>query len=244
MRRIWGRSDVILFIFAGASAEFALNKAVDWLYFTGKLPSDPLGRLFSTVSYARDIVFSARQHAHETIDRIRDIHQAVEQARGDLIPDWAYRDVLFMLIYYSMAAFELLERKMSREEKEELFRVFSRVGKRMGLEDLPGDFTEWLDARELHLARDLTNSEYTLDLFKQYRKHLGAARYRMLIEAQKLVVPSRVSSLLGFCGLHWMRPLVPVYRLSRKMKLDDLIKDLLLPSAYKTQIKSLDISAP
>jgi hypothetical protein len=114
----------------------------------------------------------------------------------------------------------------------------------MGLEDLPIDFTEWLTARELHLARDLNNSEYTLDLFKQYRKHLGAARYRMLIEAQKLVVPSRVSSLLGFSGLHWMRPLVPVYRLSRKMKLDDLIKDLLLPSAYKTQIKSLDISAP
>lgn len=46
VRKIWGKSDTILFIFAGASAEFALNKAVDWLYFTGKLPSDPLGRLF------------------------------------------------------------------------------------------------------------------------------------------------------------------------------------------------------
>jgi len=57
VRKIWGKSDTILFIFAGASAEFALNKAVDWLYFTGKLPQDPLGRLFSTVSYARSIVF-------------------------------------------------------------------------------------------------------------------------------------------------------------------------------------------
>ena len=57
VREIWGKGDTILFIFAGASAEFALNKAVDWLYFTGKLPADPLGRLFSTVTYARNIVF-------------------------------------------------------------------------------------------------------------------------------------------------------------------------------------------
>lgn len=38
VRKIWGNTDVILFIFAGAAAEFSLNKAVDWLYFTGKLP--------------------------------------------------------------------------------------------------------------------------------------------------------------------------------------------------------------
>ena len=41
VRRIWGTSDTVLFIFAGAAAEFALNKAVDWLYFTGRLPADP-----------------------------------------------------------------------------------------------------------------------------------------------------------------------------------------------------------
>ena len=43
VRTIWGRADTVLFIFAGAAAEFALNKAVDWLYFTGKVPQDPLG---------------------------------------------------------------------------------------------------------------------------------------------------------------------------------------------------------
>ncbi len=42
VRKIWGNADTILFIFAGAAPEFALNKAVDWLYFTGRLPSDPL----------------------------------------------------------------------------------------------------------------------------------------------------------------------------------------------------------
>jgi hypothetical protein len=38
VRKIWGKSDTVLFIFAGAAAEFALNKAVDWRLFTGRLP--------------------------------------------------------------------------------------------------------------------------------------------------------------------------------------------------------------
>src|SRR5689334_12783914 len=95
VRRIWGKSDTIIFIFAGASAEFALNKAVDWLYFTGRLPADPLGRLFSTVSYAQAIVFSEKQAALRAIDAMTRIHADVEAKRGASIPDWAYRDVLF-----------------------------------------------------------------------------------------------------------------------------------------------------
>src|SRR5690349_13182214 len=91
VRKIWGKSDTVLFIFAGASAEFALNKAVDWLYFTGRLPADPLGRLFSTVRYARMIVFSPEEQAHKAIDSLYQIHNAVEQKRGASIPDWAYR---------------------------------------------------------------------------------------------------------------------------------------------------------
>ena len=79
VRTIWGKSDTILFIFAGAAAEFAFNKAVDWLYFTGRLPADPIGRLFSTVSYARWIIFSVREEAHKAIDKIASIHKGVEQ---------------------------------------------------------------------------------------------------------------------------------------------------------------------
>ncbi len=104
VRRVWGSSDIILFIFAGAAAEFALNKAVDWLYFTGRLPADPLGRLFSTVTYARLIVFSEKEKAHAVIDRMASIHATVEKNRGASIPDWAYRDVLYMLIHYSICS--------------------------------------------------------------------------------------------------------------------------------------------
>ena len=82
VRKIWGKSDTILFIFAGAAAEFALNKAVDWLYFTGRLPADPIGRLFSTVMYARLIVFSEKEKALQAIDKISSIHKAVENNRG------------------------------------------------------------------------------------------------------------------------------------------------------------------
>src|SRR5205823_5159039 len=143
VRQIWGKSDTVLFIFAGAAAEFALNKAVDWLYFTGRLPSDPLGRLFSTVTYARKIIFSKNDDALKTIDSIASIHRQVEIKRGKAIPAWAYRDVLFMLIHYSIASFEVLERKLSADEKEEIYNVFLRFGNRMNLQELPGDYKGW-----------------------------------------------------------------------------------------------------
>src|ERR1700734_393654 len=93
VRRIWGSSDTVLLIFAGASAEFALNRSVDWLYFTGRLPADPIGRLFSTVRYAQAIVFAERARALAAIDQITAIHQGVEASRGARIPDEAYLDV-------------------------------------------------------------------------------------------------------------------------------------------------------
>ncbi len=240
VRRIWGKSDTILFIFAGAAAEFALNKAVDWLYFTGRLPADPIGRLFSTVRYARAIVFSSTEDAHKAIDRINAIHAGVERGRGDRIPDWAYRDVLFMLIHYSIAAFELLERKLTDEEKEEVYDVFYRLGLRMALRELPPDYVSWLPARERHMQEDLIKSKYTVDLFLQYRKHLGSPRYKILWEAQKLVVPGKVRSLLGMGKRSALGPAVPLYKLSRKLKMDQLIKNILLPRAYHEQIRELD----
>lgn len=240
VRLIWGKGDTILFIFAGASSEFALNKAVDWLYFTGRLPADPLGRLFSTVSYARQIVFAQKADAEKAIDKITAIHKGVEGARGAEIPDWAYRDVLFMLIYYSIAAFELLERKLTDEEKEEVHNVFYRMGVRMGLNELPHSYALWLPVREAHLQNDLMKSNYTTDLFLQYKKHLGNVRYQLLLEAQKLIVPQKVAQLLHFGSISLLRPVVPLYKFSRLLRLHGLIKWALLPAAYKTQINDLD----
>lgn len=241
VRKIWGKSDTVLFIFAGAAAEFALNKAVDWLYFTGKLPSDPLGRLFSTVSYARKIVFAPLEEANKALDSLRLIHGAVEQNRGYAIPDWAYRDVLFMLIHYSIASYELLEKKLSDAEKEEVYDVFYRVGKRMGLIDLPETYSLWLPVRQAHLEQDLQHSHYTTDLFLQYRKHLGSMRFKILIEGQKLVVPDRVRDLLQFKTYSLLTPALPLFKISRQIKMDWLLKLILFPAAYRAQIRELDV---
>ncbi|WP_295336112.1 oxygenase MpaB family protein [Flavobacterium sp.] len=240
VRKIWGKSDTILFIFAGAAGEFALNKAVDWLYYTGKLPSDPLGRLFSTVQYARKIVFAPEGQAYKAIESMRKIHTAVEESRGASIPDWAYRDVLFMLVHYSIAAHELLEQKLSDTEKAAVYNVFYRVGIGMGIKDLPANYNDWLPIREAHLQADLQKSNYTTDLFRQYKKHLGVLRYKVLLESQKLVCPNKVKTLLEFNDFSLLKPIIPLYKLSRFIKLNGWIKELLLPAAYKKEILSLD----
>src|ERR1700743_3084475 len=143
VRQIWGMPDTVLFIFAGAAAEFAVNKAVDWLYFTGRLPADPLGRLFSTVVYSHKIIFSELDAANRAIDQITAIHKSVEQNRHAQIPDWAYRDVLFMLIYYSVTAVEVLHGELTDAEKKEIFDAFYGVGTRMVCPGLPQNYREW-----------------------------------------------------------------------------------------------------
>jgi uncharacterized protein (DUF2236 family) len=240
VRQIWGKSDTILFIFAGASAEFALNKAVDWLYFTGRLPVDPLGRLFSTVSYGRAIVFSEKQAALRAIDAMATIHSNVEAKRGVNIPDWAYRDVLFMLIDYSIRAFEVLERELTRVEKNEVFQHFNKVGNRMGVKGLPDTFEAWEKMRQDHQNQNLQRSNYTIDLFSQYRKHLGIVRYWILLETQTLVVPQTVRDLLGFRKISLLHPLLLLYKVSRSLNIDWLLKALVLPSKYKKEIIALD----
>lgn len=244
VRKIWSKSDTILFIFAGAAAEFALNKAVDWLYFTGRLPADPIGRLFSTVTYAQQIVFASQEEAERAIDKITSIHGGVEKARGAQIPDWAYRDVLFMLIHYSIAAFELLERKLTDEEKGEVYNVFLRVGQRMNLKELSLTYKDWLPVREAHMQNDLVRSRYTDDLFLQYKKALGATRYIVLKEAQQLVIPEQVENLLGFRKFSFPGSFIPLYKFSRLLKIDSVIKAILLPAAYQPQIRALDATPP
>ncbi|MGI4835019.1 MAG: oxygenase MpaB family protein [Janthinobacterium lividum] len=240
VRRIWGTADTVLFIFAGAAAEFALNKAVDWLYFTGRLPADPLARLFSTVEYARRIVFADRAGAERTIDSMAAIHAAVEASRGQAIPAWAYRDVLYLLIAYSIAAFEVLERPLSAPEKAEITDVFLRVGRRMGIADLPADYPAWLADRAAHLAQDVQLSPYTTDLYRQYRRHLGGLRYWLLRQAQWLVAPPLVRQLLELRRGLGLRLALAVYQRTQGLRVSRWLRASLLPPAWRAQILALD----
>ncbi|RSK34563.1 oxygenase MpaB family protein [Hymenobacter metallilatus] len=242
VRTIWGKADTVLFIFAGAAAEFALNKTVDWLYFTGRLPADPLGRLFSTVEYARRIVFADRAGAEQAIDTIAAIHGAVEAKRGQAIPAWAYRDVLYMLIDYSIRAFELLERRLTEPEKAEICAVFCRVGRRMGIPDLPATYAAWRTDRQAHLEQHLVRSAFTTDLYRQYRKHLGPVRYRLLVQGQRLVVPTVVGQELRLGSFSWLRGVVPLYRYAQHTAPFRWLKTSLLPPDYRAQVAALDVA--
>lgn len=236
VREIWKNTDVVLLIFAGSAAEFALNKAVDWLYFTGKIPTNPLERLFSTVEYAQNIVFAENEIALTTIDKITKIHQGVEQNRGQTIPDWAYIDVLYMLIDYSIRSFELLERKLEPDEKEEIFDVFNRLGTRMNLKNLPTNFYDWEIDRNLHLENDLRKGKFTTHLFEQYKKHLGGFRYFILIQIQKILVPKIVYQKLFKTSNFPTITILKLYKSSRKTKLNQLIKSIILPKKYKEEL--------
>lgn len=232
VRRIWGDSDVVLLIFAGGAAEFALNRAVDWLFFTGKLPADPIGRFFSTVSYAQEIVFAEYDEAQRTLARINAVHGAVERSRRDEIPQWAHRDVLYLLIDYSERAFELAHRPLSADERDELHDVFYRVGVALQIQDLPSDYASWQIDRRRHLDQDLVYSDHTAALYAAYRRDLSWWRYHLLLQIQAMLVPDTVHRLLDLPTFVWLRPLVALYPFFARMKLQALYQRALIPPQH------------
>lgn len=235
---------MVLLVFAGSAAEFALNRAVDWLFFTGKLPADPIGRLFSTAGYAQEIVFADASTAARTLARIRAVHQAVERERGQQIPDWAHRDVLYMLIDYSERAHEMLARPLTADEQRELYEVFYRVGTGLGIPSLPPTYAAWRADRERHLRRDLVRGEGTDALYAQYRKHLGPWRYHLLLRMQSILTPEHVRGLLRLKRAAWLRPLLRLYPVLVRAGLRSIIQRLLMPSAYLAAARGLDHPAP
>lgn len=240
VRTIWGNGDMVLLVFAGSAAEFALNRAVDWLFFTGKLPRDPIGRLFSTAAYAQQIVFADSSTAAAALGRMRAVHQAVERQRGQQIPDWAHRDVLYMLIDYSERAHEMLARPLNAAEQHELYDVFYRVGLGLGIPELPRTYADWKVDRELHLHRDLICGEGTAALYAQYRKHLGRWRYQLLLRIQSVVTPDHVRGLLRLQRAQWLRPLVRLYPLLIRAGLRSMIQKLLMPAPHLAAVRALD----
>lgn len=239
VRTIWGDPDLVLLIFAGSAAEFALNRAVDWLFFTGEIPRDPIGRLFSTVRYAQEIVFVDEEHARRTLDRINAQHSSVEHQRGAVIPDWAYRDVLYMLIDYSERAYELLYRRLSQDQKRDLFEVFLRIGEALHVPELPRMYEKWRIDRRRHLLRDLSYSKHTALLYQAYRKHLGILRYHLLLEVQALLVPAEVRRLLHLNSSILISGAVQTYSVIRGNTLRSLAHTLLIPPRHWAAIQKI-----
>jgi hypothetical protein len=237
VRTIWGNPDLVLLIFAGAAAEFALNRAVDWLFFTGEIPRDPIGRLFSTVRYAQDIVFADEEKAQRTLDRINAQHALVEHHRGQTIPDWAYRDVLYMLIDYSQRAYTLLFVPLSQHQKNELFEVFLRIGDALHISALPETYGDWKTDRHRHLVRDLSYSKHTAILFQSYRRHLGVWRYWLLREVQGVLVPDEVRRQLHLHSNPLISSLAHTYGTVGIRHVQSVVHTMLIPRRYWTEVR-------
>ena len=240
VRTIWGSPDLILLIFAGSAAEFALNRAVDWLFFTGKIPRDPIGRLFSTVAYAQEIVFATEETALRTLNRINAIHNSVERDRGQTIPDWAYRDVLYMLVDYSERAYRLLYRPLTSAQQHDLYTVFRRIGDELHIPELPATYDEWRQDRKRHLGKDLVYSHHTALLFQQYRRHLGFWRYHLLLQVQALLAPEEVRRLLSLSPDILLSSLVQAYGIVEQCNLQSVIHSLLIPPRYWAEVRKFE----
>ena len=240
VRKIWGNPDLVLLIFAGSAAEFALNRAVDWLFFTGEIPRDPIGRLFSTVRYAQEIVFVDEEKARRTLDRINKTHAAVEYQRGQTIPEWAFRDVLYMLIDYTERAYTLFYRPLSQSQRTDLFEVFLRIGEALHVAELPKTYDEWKLDRHRHLVRDLSYSKHTAMLYESYRRHLGVGRYYLLLEVQALLAPPEVCRLLKLNSNVLVSGLARAYGMIDSGNLQSIVHTLLIPPRYWAEVRQFD----
>jgi len=239
-REIWGDGDTLLLIFGGAAAEFAVNRAVDWLFFTGALPRDPIGRLFRTVRYAQSIAFAEPAAAPHTLEQIRRVHAAVEHARGDSIPPWAHRAVLYMLIDYSERAAQLLGSPLNSGAQDALYADFRRIGEGLGIAELPPDYTTWRTDRARRLAEDLAWGPSTAALCAAYRRQLGPWRYGLLRQLQGALVPPLVQRLLQLPGPARGTNLVAVFRALRSVRLAPAARRLVVPARHWNDLKALE----
>lgn len=238
--RIWGSPDAIMLIFAGSAAEFAVNKAVDWLFWTSALPNAPIARFFETVQFAQAMVFEDEETVRAAVEAVNQAHHGVERSRGAEIPQWAYRDVLFMLIDYGERAYEIVFGPLTDTQRHEYFEASIAIGRQMHIADLPDDYAAYQSARTTHLQNDTAHTELTDRMYESYRKHLGAWRYRTLLDLQASIVPPEVARLLGLTRRPRVERLLKAYRRWRRPWLLRILYPLMLPRPFGRRLATLE----
>jgi hypothetical protein len=111
------------------------------------------------------------------------------------------------------------------------------------MQHLPENLEDWYKQRGEHLEQHLEYSQHSADLFLQYKKHLGSLRFFILKEVQNHLAPKEVSRLLHFRKFSIVPPLLSLYKISKRIKLDWVMRALLLPSQYKEQIRAIEKGA-
>lgn len=207
-QRIWSDPTCMLIIFAGGSAEFALHPNVDWLFYTGKLPTDPIGRFFSTIDYLREMLVASPDKREQLAKTLRSLHTDIEHARGGRIPDAAYRDVLCMDIYYSIQAVPLVfGQPLTTNEKDEVVAELVTFGDQMGIPNLPQSYDQMCEMR-LTRFQEYGPTEYTDTLLASYQRALGSVGYHSLLGLYPLLLEPELMSKLPIGP----QPLTPLLR--------------------------------
>ena len=240
-RRIWGSPDAIMLFFAGGAAEFAAIKAVDWLFFTGRLPGAPVERFFETVRFTQSVFFGDPAGATETIERINCIHRRVEQTRGEEIPPWAYQDMLFILIDYGERAHEVVFGPMTETERASHFEVALALGRAMHLSGLPTTYAEYRDQRHQQLLEDYARGPLTDELYASYRRALGPLRYRLLGLVQASVLLEELRDVLRLKPSPIVEELLRCYHFlpggGNKLR---ALHGVLLPARFARQLRAME----
>jgi uncharacterized protein (DUF2236 family) len=240
-QRIWGSPDAILLFFAGGAAEFAAIKAVDWLFFTGRLPEAPVERFFQTVRFAQRVFFGDPASATDAIEDINRIHRRVEEARGEEIPQWAYRDMLFILIDYGERAHKVVFGPMTEAEHASHFGVALALGRAMHLSGLPTTYAQYRTQRRQQLLEDYARTPLTNELYASYRRALGPWRFRLLRLVQASVLPDELRHVLGLKPDPLVDELLRCYRFlpASGNKLRPL-HGVLLPGRFAKQLREVE----
>lgn len=244
VKRIWSRPDAIMLIFAGSAAEFAVNKAVHWLFWTNALPDEPIERFFETVRFAQAMVFGDEKARARAVAMTNAAHHGVEISRGDSIPQWAHQDVLFMLISYGERAHHVLYGPMSHEERVQHFQASAQIGRELRIKGLPETYEDYRAMRRAHLREHNERSRETDLLYASYRKHLGPARMPALLRLQASLVPVDVRRLLGLRESRWVTRLLMAYRYLPVTFLLRMLNPVLLPRKYVEQLAALGNASP
>ena len=219
-RTIWGEAETILLIYAGAAAEFALNPENHWLFYTGKLPSNPLRRFENTLRYQRKLFFMPQESVPALAGHIKDIHSDLERKRsqeqGEMkISDQAYLQVFSMLIEYGILGYEYLHRlKMTQEEKEVYFNDIRSIALLMEIRDFPEDYSCYLNRRTRMVTSELQCNIFTRQLMDAYRRNLNPFCYWSLLQFQARFINPILAFRLGlksnrcFGWVYWLYPRV------------------------------------
>ena len=182
-RRIWSNPTSMLLVFVGASGEFPLNPSVDWLFYTGRLPQDPIARFLSTIEYLRRLIIADEQSRNVEAAKLKRLHEELESKRGKTIPAESYRDVLCMDTIYSIRSVPIVTgQDLTTDEKDQVVKDMSSVGKQMGIPDLPWTYDQ-LCAQRRDRMRSWVANDFTQRLLHSYRNALGSLNYELLISA-------------------------------------------------------------